>query len=47
MTIRRIGQSFTLAELADAYAGAEAWSREAVEETEPAINRLALDENEA
>jgi hypothetical protein len=33
---RRIGQSFTLAELADTYAGAEAWSREAVEETEPA-----------
>jgi hypothetical protein len=33
---RRVGQSFTLAQLADAYAGAEAWSREAVEEIEPA-----------
>jgi hypothetical protein len=33
---RRVGQTFTLAELADAYASAEAWSREAVEETEPA-----------
>jgi hypothetical protein len=33
---RRVGQSFTLAELADAYASAEPWSREAVEETEPA-----------
>jgi hypothetical protein len=33
---RRVGQSFTLAELADAYASAEVWSREAVEETEPA-----------
>jgi hypothetical protein len=33
---RRVGQTFTLADLADAYASAEAWSREAVEETEPA-----------
>ena len=33
---RRVGQSFTLPQLADAYAGAEAWSREAVEEIEPA-----------
>jgi hypothetical protein len=33
---RRIGQTFTLAELADAYAAAESWSREAVEEIEPA-----------
>jgi hypothetical protein len=32
---RRVGQNFTLAELADAYASAEAWSREAVEESEP------------
>jgi hypothetical protein len=32
---RRVGQTFTLAELADAYASAEAWSRAAVEETEP------------
>jgi hypothetical protein len=33
---RRVGQSFTLAELADVYASSEPWSREAVEETEPA-----------
>jgi hypothetical protein len=33
---RRVGQTFTLAELADAYAAAEAWSREAVAEAEPA-----------
>jgi hypothetical protein len=33
---RRVGQTFTLAQLADAYAGADAWSREAVEETQPA-----------
>jgi hypothetical protein len=33
---KRIGQYFTLAELADAYATADAWSREAVEETSPA-----------
>lgn len=33
---KRVGQSFTLAALADAYIGAEAWSRAAVEETEPA-----------
>jgi hypothetical protein len=33
---RRVGQSFTLAELAAGYATAEVWSREAVEETEPA-----------
>jgi hypothetical protein len=33
---RRVGQTFTLAELADAYAIAEAWSREAVAEVEPA-----------
>lgn len=29
---RRVGQTFTLAELAHAYAGAERWSREAVSE---------------
>ena len=29
---RRVGQTFTLAELADAYAGAERWSREVVAE---------------
>jgi hypothetical protein len=33
---RRVGGSFTLAELADAYATAEAWSREAVAETQAA-----------
>ena len=33
---RRIGQAFTLAELADAYANSEAWTREAVEEIAPA-----------
>jgi hypothetical protein len=33
---RRVGQSFTLAELADAYATSEAWAREAVVDTEPA-----------
>jgi hypothetical protein len=33
---KRIGGSFTLAELADAYPSAEAWSREVVAETEPA-----------
>jgi hypothetical protein len=32
---RRVGQSFTLAELADAYAASEAWSREAVAESQP------------
>jgi hypothetical protein len=33
---RRLGQTFTLAELADAYVVSEAWAREAVAETEPA-----------
>jgi hypothetical protein len=33
---RRVGQTFTLAQLADAYATSDAWSREAVEETGPA-----------
>jgi hypothetical protein len=33
---RRVGQTFTLAELADAYAGAERWAREAVAERAPA-----------
>ena len=28
---RRVGQTFTLAELAEAYAGAERWSRDVVE----------------
>ena len=33
---KRVGQTFTLADLAEAYAGADAWSRQAVEATEPA-----------
>ncbi len=33
---RRLGQIFTLAELAEAYAGAESWSRDAVAEGAPA-----------
>jgi hypothetical protein len=33
---RRVGQTFTLAELADAYAASEAWTREAVAEGGPA-----------
>ena len=33
---RRVGGSFTLAELADVYVSAETWSREAVAEIEPA-----------
>ena len=33
---RRVGQTFTLAELADAYSASEAWTREAVAEAEPA-----------
>jgi hypothetical protein len=32
---KRVGQTFTLADLADAYATADVWSREAVEESEP------------
>ena len=32
---RRVGGTFTLAELARAYAGAESWSREAVSERAP------------
>jgi hypothetical protein len=32
---RRVGQTFTLAQLADAYPRAEAWSREAIEERAP------------
>ena len=32
---KRVGQTFTLAELADAYAGAERWTRAAVEESSP------------
>lgn len=33
---RRVGQTFTLADLADAYAGAERWSRDAIAERAPA-----------
>jgi hypothetical protein len=33
---RRVGQTFTLAELADAYIGADDWSRDAVSERAPA-----------
>jgi hypothetical protein len=33
---RRIGQTFTLAELAEAYTDAESWAREAVAERAPA-----------
>lgn len=33
---RRLGQIFTLAELAEAYAGAESWSRDTVAENAPA-----------
>jgi hypothetical protein len=32
---RRIGQVFTLAELADAYSGADDWARELLEEADP------------
>jgi hypothetical protein len=47
---RRIGQAFTLAELARAYEQAERWVREAVEERAPAPGwpqRLALVEDAA
>jgi hypothetical protein len=33
---RRIGETFTLAQLADVYAGADHWSRDAVETVAPA-----------
>ena len=32
---RRVGQTFTLADLAEAYSGAERWSRDAVEDSGP------------
>ena len=35
---RRLGATFTLAELADAYAGAERWLRQVVEERAPTRN---------
>ena len=38
---RRVGQTFTLAELADAYAGAERWSRDAIAERAPAPGWLS------
>jgi len=33
---RRVGQAFTLSDLADAYAASDAWTRAAVEELQPA-----------
>ena len=47
---RRVGQTFTLDELADAYAGSERWTREVVGEIEPAPawpRRLSLVTDEA
>jgi hypothetical protein len=47
---RRVGETFTLAELAEVYAGAEAWSRDAVAATSPApgwVRTLALVEGAA
>jgi hypothetical protein len=47
---RRIGQTFTLAELAEVYAGAERWTRDAVAERAPAPGwprTLAVVEGEA
>ena len=47
---RRIGQTFTLAELAEAYGGAERWSRDAVAATQPPpgwVSTLALVEGAA
>jgi hypothetical protein len=46
---RRVGQTFTLGELADAYASSERWAGEAVEERAaaagwPALLSVALDE---
>ena len=32
---RRVGQTFTLAELVDVYADAESWTRDAIEENAP------------
>lgn len=32
---RRVGQTFTLVELAAAYAGADRWAREAIEDADP------------
>ncbi len=47
---RRVGETFTLAELADAYAGAERWSRDVVAEMSPPpgwLRTLALVEGAA
>ena len=35
---RRIGQTFTLAELADAYAGADDWARSVLHDAEPDVS---------
>ena len=40
---RRVGQSFTLAELAAAYPSAEVWSREAIEEQTRKVRAMAAD----
>ncbi len=39
---RRVGQTFTLVELAAAYAGADRWAREAIEDADPE-ERVALE----
>lgn len=39
---QRLGQTFTLQELADAYAGADRWAREALDDVDP-DGRPALD----
>jgi len=47
---RRVGQTFTLQDLAEAYRGAERWSREAIAERAPEAARpadLALVEDAA
>ena len=47
---RRVGQTFTLAELAEAYGGVERWSRDAVAERAPGpgwVRTLSLVEGEA
>ncbi len=47
---RRVGQTFTLAELADAYAGAERWSRDAIAERAPSpgwVRTLSIAEDAA
>jgi hypothetical protein len=39
---RRVGQTFTLAELADAYAGSEQWAREVVADATPSRPRADI-----